>query len=128
MEARIWQGFIHEREIEKAQTPYDLRYLFNKTFMHIENPDVHNLFFERIHFLKKNCVDAEMFESLVDLQDDIEIELEHGAMRSRLNPRNTRRGRPPLEVNESLISLDTNESLNPPEASEKLNSHMMVFH
>lgn len=68
--------------IATSISAHELREIFNRTFALVENPDVHNLFFERIDFLRKRSVNGSEVRSLDDLRDDIELELE---TQSRLN-------------------------------------------
>jgi len=55
-----------------------LRGVFNRARRSIKNPNVHNIFFERIHYLKRETKSEFEDADLEKLRWDIEMELEKG--------------------------------------------------
>jgi hypothetical protein len=72
-------------QVSEATEPHHIRAIFFKHFPFIKEPEVHNVFFERIDFLRKRSVNAQQVRDFDDLKEDIELEIEFGAMLRNLN-------------------------------------------
>lgn len=85
MNKREWLKFIRH-----STEAHHIREIFNGTYALIVDPAVKHIFFARIDFLLSNCRCPHTKQSLENLQEDIEDEIETGRMRNAgLSPRYT---------------------------------------
>lgn len=76
MNKESWLKFLkHSKEA------HHIREIFNGTYALLVLPQVQKQFLDRIDYLLENNNDAHTKKSLEDLREDIELEIEHGALR-----------------------------------------------
>lgn len=81
MKQHTWLKFI-----EEARNAHDLRAIFLRNYGHIQLPQVHNRFFERIYFLQNESFDKSEIDTLETLKEDIEHEIETAEMGRKFVP------------------------------------------
>jgi len=72
------QGWL--KFIERSTEAHHIREIFNGTYALISDPFVQEIFFSKINELLLKTMDGHTRDSLNDLKEDIELEVEHGAM------------------------------------------------
>lgn len=58
--------------VENSDSSHDLYNVYRYAYAHISDPELHNLFFEKIHFLRNRTTNKEELENLSFIERDIE--------------------------------------------------------
>jgi hypothetical protein len=79
MNKEAWLKFI-----PRSKEAHHIREIFNGTYSLIGMTNVQEMFFKQIDKLLGEIQSEHTRKSLEDLREDIELEIEHGAMRSKI--------------------------------------------